>query len=313
MGMNIIMNLAQLILLICLAPLVTGVIKKIKAFLQTRRGPGVFQPYLDLYKYMQKESVVSQHASWIFRATPLIYTGALLAAACLMPVISTTGMLNFSGDIILIVYLFAMSRFFLALAGLDAGSSFGGMASSREMTISAIAEPALMLPIFTLAIMHGSTNLSTIAQSVAISGWANLSPAHLLSFIAFFIVVIAETGRIPVDNPDTHLELTMIHEGMLLEYSGKPLAMLTFGASLKQLLIFTLMANVFFPWGIAVGSGVPALMISFLVYLLKILLIGLCMAVIETMQAKMRLFKVPNLLLASFLLAVLGLAVNYIV
>lgn len=306
------LSLFQALLVILLAPLLTGIIKKTKAFLQTRKGPGVFQPYLDLFKYFQKESVVSEHSSWIFRAAPFIYFTAMLTAGLLVPVVSTAGLFKFTGDIILIIYLFALGRFFLTLAGLDAGSAFGGMASSREMAISSVAEPAAMLPLFAMAVVYGTTNLAGIVSGVAKAGPVLLNPVYLLSFVALFIVAIAETGRIPVDNPDTHLELTMIHEGMLLEYSGKPLALMTLGASLKQLLIFTLLANIFFPWGIDLGGGLGAIGIAVLAFVLKVVLLGLVMAVIETSFAKMRLFKVPDLLMGSFLLGLLGLIAKFL-
>jgi formate hydrogenlyase subunit 4 len=297
----------QVLIIILLAPLLTGIIKKIKAFFQTRKGPGIFQPYFDLYKLMQKESVVSEHTSWIFRVTPLIYITSMLVISALIPVVSTKGILAFTGDLILVVYLFALARFFLALAGLDAGSAFGGMASSREMAVASVAEPALMLPLFTMAIAVGTTSLAGIVSGVIAGGEEFLSPAHIMSFMAFFVVVIAETGRIPVDNPDTHLELTMIHEGMLLEYSGKSLALLNLGVSIKQVLIFALLANVFFPWGIAVAYDLSSIVLGTLALILKVVFIGLVMASIETSFAKMRLFKVPNLLVGSFLLGLLGL------
>ncbi|MDA8440930.1 MAG: NADH-quinone oxidoreductase subunit H [Peptococcaceae bacterium] len=308
----LLINFVQAALLVVIAPLVAGIIKKTKARLQMRRGPSFFQPYLDLYKYGQKESVVSEHTSWIFKSAPYIYFAALLVAALLVPVISSVGKLNFSGDIILFIYLLALGRFFLALAGLDAGSAFGGMASSREMAIAAVAEPAALLPLFTLAIATGTTNLTAIVFKNAMSGLVLLKPAYLLSFIALFIVTIAETGRIPVDNPDTHLELTMMHEGMLLEYSGKPLAVLTMGADLKQLLLFTLIANLFFPWGIAIGFGVGQIVVGLVAYLLKVCAIGIIIACIESLFAKMRLFKVPDLLLGSFFLGLLGLIAKFI-
>lgn len=302
----------QILLILLLAPLLTGIIKKTKAFFQTRKGPNVFQPYFDLYKYLQKESVVSEHTSWIFRVTPLIYFSSMLVVAAIVPVVSTDSFLAFTGDIILIVYLFALARFFLALAGLDAGSAFGGMGSSREMAVSAIAEPAFMLPLFTMAVAAGTTNLTGIVLSVVNGGAGVLTLAHLMSFVALFIVAVAETGRIPVDNPDTHLELTMIHEGMMLEYSGKNLALLSFGVSIKQVLIFTLLANIFFPWGIASAFSVGALMLGTLVFIVKLLVIGIIMAVIETSFAKTRLFKVPDLILGSFLIGLLGLVSKFV-
>lgn len=302
----------QIFLIILLAPFLTGIIKKTKAFFQTRQGPNVFQPYFDLYKYLQKESVVSEHSSWIFRVTPLIYLASMLVVATLVPVVVTHSSLSFTADLILVIYLFALARFFLALAGLDAGSAFGGMGSSREMAVAAIAEPAFMLPLFTMAVAAGTTNLTGIVQSVVTGGEGAFTIAHLLSFVALFVVAVAETGRIPVDNPDTHLELTMIHEGMLLEYSGKDLALLSLGVSIKQVLIFTLLANIFFPWGIATTYSVGALLIGTLVFILKLLVIGIIMAVVETSFAKTRLFKVPDLLLGSFLIGLLGLVSKFV-
>ena len=302
----------QMFLILLLAPLLTGIIKKTKAFFQTRKGPNIFQPYFDLYKYMKKESVVSEHTSWIFRVTPLIYLSSMLVVAAIVPVVTTQSLLAFTGDLILVVYLFALARFFLALAGLDAGSAFGGMGSSREMAVAAIAEPAFMLPLFTMAVAAGTTNLIGIVQNVVNRGEGFLTVAHIMSFVALFMVAVAETGRIPVDNPDTHLELTMIHEGMLLEYSGQNLALLSFGVSIKQLLIFTLLVNIFFPWGIASVFGISALITGTLVFILKLLLIGIVMAVVETSFAKSRLFKVPDLLLASFLIGLLGLVSKFV-
>lgn len=305
-------SIYQFLLIIALAPLLTGVIKKTKAFFQTRRGPKIWQPYYDLYKLIQKESVISEHTSWIFRITPYIYLGSLLAASALIPVVTTEGSLGFTGDIIVIIYLFALARFFLTLAGLDAGSAFGGMASSREAAIASVAEPAMMLPLFTLALVAGTTNFTGIVAWVVNSGPAAMTPVHLMSFVALFVVAIAETGRIPVDNPDTHLELTMIHEGMLLEYSGKPLAFLTLGASIKQLLIFTFLANLFFPWGISGEMNLISLVLASLVYIIKVMILGFVMAVVETSFAKMRLFKVPDLLMGSFLLGLLALISKFL-
>lgn len=302
----------QMLLIVLFAPLLTGIIKKMKAFFQTRKGPNVLQPYYDLHKFMQKESVISEHVSWIFKLTPPIYLTAMLMAAAIVPVAATQSLLGFSGDLILIIYLFALARFFLALAGLDAGSAFGGMGSSREMAVAAIAEPAFMLPLFTMAVAAGTTNLTAIVRSVVNGGEVVLTLAHIMSFVALFVVAVAETGRIPVDNPDTHLELTMIHEGMLLEYSGKNLALLSLAVSIKQLLIFTLLVNVFFPWGIASSFGIAALISGTIVFVLKVILIGAVMAIVETSFAKTRLFKVPDLLLGSFLIGLLGLVSKFV-
>lgn len=309
---GLVLSLVQVLMIIIMAPLLTGVIKKAKAFFQTRKGPSVFQLYFDLYKFMQKESVISEHTSWIFRVTPYIYFSAILVAAGFIPAIYVSGRPTFAGDIILIIYLFALGRFFLTLSGLDAGSAFGGMASSREMAISSMAEPAMMMSLFTMAAIEGTTNLTGIILGVNNAGLSALTSVHLLAFVGFFIIAIAETGRIPVDNPDTHLELTMVHEGMLLEYSGKPLALLTLATSVKQMLILSLLANIFFPWGIAAELSLNSLSVGVFAYLAKIAVLGGIMAIIETSFAKMRLFKLPDLIMGSFLLSLLGLVSKFV-
>ncbi len=243
--------LAQTALLLALAPLLSGCIKNWKAKLQNRRGPRVWQPYSDIVKFMQKDMVISEHASWIFRATPYVLFVSTLLAGMLVPLISISAPLSLFGGALMFVGLLALGRFFLALGGLDPASAFGGMGSSREMTIAAIAEPALMLAIFTVAITAGSTNLSQMLAAAQGPTWKLLNPAHVLAFAALFIVLLAETGRIPVDNPATHLELTMIHEAMILEYSGRYLALIEWSAAVKQLVLMALLVNVFFPVGIA--------------------------------------------------------------
>src|ERR1051325_9871408 len=217
--------LLQLLLLLTLAPLISGCVKNWKAKLQNRRGPRIWQPYLDIIKFMQKDMVISEHASWLFRATPFVLFVSTLLAGLLMPLVSVSAPLSLFGGVLAFVGLLALGRFFLALGGLDPASAFGGMGSSREMTISAIAEPALMLAIFTVAIGAGSTNRSEMLHAGQGGAGMLLNPAHVLAFAALFIVLLAETGRIPVDNPATHLELTMIHEAMILEYSGRYLAL----------------------------------------------------------------------------------------
>jgi formate hydrogenlyase subunit 4 len=303
----------QIIIILALSPLLSGIIKKTKAFFQIRKGPGIFQPYYDIAKLFKKDSVVSQNVSWIFHAAPIISFAAVLTAGLLIPIYITSLPLGFSGDLIAVVYLFALARFFTALASLDAGSSFGGMGGSREMFVAAMVEPALMLSIFAVALNVGSTNLSYISQTLSGMGLDALSPYQILAFVALFIIAIAETGRIPVDNPSTHLELTMIHEAMILEYSGKQLAIIELGAMAKQLLIFSLIANIFFPWGIAsADSGILALVFALLVYILKLVIIGLSMAVVETSTAKWRLFRLPDLLSISLMFSFLAL-VSFII
>ena len=306
--------ISQILIIVLLAPLLSGIMKKVKAFFQVRKGPGILQPYYDIIKLLKKDSVVSDNVSWIFHAAPIVSFASVLTAGLLIPIYITQLPLGFAGDLIAVVYLFALARFFTALASLDAGSSFGGMGGSREMFIAALVEPALMLSIFAVALNVGSTNLAFISQTVSGLGIDAISPYQILAFVAFFIISIAETGRIPVDNPATHLELTMIHEAMILEYSGKQLAIIELGAMIKQLLIFSLLANIFFPFGIAsAGAGASALVLALSVYILKIIVIGISMAAVEISTAKWRLFRLPELLSISLMLSFLALVAFIIV
>jgi formate hydrogenlyase subunit 4 len=304
--------LLQTALLLALAPLLSGCIKNWKAKLQNRRGPPPWQPYLDLVKYLRKDMVISEHASWIFRVMPYVLFISTLLAGLMVPLVSVSAPLNLFGGALAFAGLLALGRFFLALAGLDPASAFGGMGSSREMTISAIAEPALMLAIFTVAITAGSTNLSQMLAAAQGPTWKLLNPAHLLAFVALFIVLLAETGRIPIDNPATHLELTMIHEAMILEYSGRYLALIEWSASIKQLVLMALLVNIFFPIGIAVNLDAASLGLSFLWLLLKVLALAAAVVVVETTNAKLRLFRVPDLLSTAFVLAALALLSTFL-
>ena len=303
---------AQAFLLLALAPLVSGCIRSWKAKLQNRRGAPVWQPYFDLAKFLRKDMVISEHASWIFRAMPYVLFISTLLAGLMVPLVSVQAPLSLFGDALALVGLLALGRFFLALAGLDPASAFGGMGSSREMTISAIAEPALMLAIFTVAINAGSTNLSQMLAAAQGPTWRLLNPAHVLAFVALFIVLLAETGRIPVDNPATHLELTMIHEAMILEYSGRYLALIEWSAAVKQLVLMALLVNVFFPVGMAATLTAPALGLSFLWLAGKLLAVAGAVVLVETTNAKLRLFRVPDLLSTAFILATLALFSSFL-
>jgi formate hydrogenlyase subunit 4 len=305
--MQIYIAVLQVIVVVALAPLLTGITKKVKAFFQIRKGPSMFQPYYDIEKLLKKDSVVSENVSWIFHTAPLVSFAAVLTAGLLIPVFISDLPFSFAGDLIAVIYLFALARFFTALASLDAGSSFGGMGGSREMFVAALVEPAMMLSIFAIAANAGSTNLSSISQTVSSLGIDAISPSYILAFVAFFIIAIAETGRIPVDNPATHLELTMIHEAMILEYSGKQLAIVELCAMTKQLLIFSLLANIFFPWGIAAVASLAGILLGLMVYIIKIMILGTTMAVVETSTAKWRLFRLPELLSISLMLSFLAL------
>jgi formate hydrogenlyase subunit 4 len=310
---SIFLFVLQLILVLTVSPFVVGLIRKVKSRLQCRQGPSLIQPYFDLVKLFKKEVVTSHNTSWIFTATPYILFSSTLTASLLMPIFLSQVPFNFVGDIITVVYLLALGTFFLMLAGLDAGSPFGGMGSSREAIVAVLTEPAMILSIFAVGLTSGSTNLSTIVHKMALSqGIMSDPPPHLLALAALFIVTLAETGRVPVDNPATHLELTMIHEGMVLEYSGRYLALIEWASALKLLLFLTLMSNIFFPWGIATEFNLSGMAIGVLVWLAKVS--GLCVliAVIESMFAKIRLFRITELLGVAFILSLLSLIFYYI-
>ncbi|HMC60157.1 MAG TPA: NADH-quinone oxidoreductase subunit H [Candidatus Solibacter sp.] len=306
------MAVLQLILLLGIAPLVSGVIKTLKARLQIRRGPGILQPYRDLHKLFHKGMVLPDSASWIFTATPFVVFAATLIAGLMLPMMSAEAPLGLFGGMLAIVYLLGLGRFFLALGGLDTGSSFGGLGASREMTIAALAEPAMMMAIFTVGIGANSTSLSEVARTAIGNNLAFLAPAQMLAFVALFLVLIAETGRIPVDNPATHLELTMIHEAMILEYSGPYLGLIEWGSSIKQLLLMTLLINSFLPFGLHREWSVGGTLLSLFYLLIKLLLLSCTIVLTETANAKMRLFRVPEMLAVAFTLGVLGLISTFL-
>jgi formate hydrogenlyase subunit 4 len=305
------LSLLQLGLLLALAPGLNGLIKRMKAVLQGRRGPPLLQPYFDLAKLLRKDAVVSEHATTIFRWAPAVYAGCFATAALLVPVLWSGAPLAGWGDAIALVGLFALARFALALAGLDTGSSFGGMGSSREVAVAALAEPALLLVLFAVAWRTGGTDLSSASDYLVAQSVAAVAPSQLLALAALVIVVIAETGRVPADNPDTHLELTMIHEGMLIEYSGRPLGILVWASLLKQIVLFSLVAALFFPFGIAATpSEVPVALGAFL---LKLVGLAFVMSLVESSSAKLRILRVPELLGAASALAMLALVAEVVV
>lgn len=305
--------LLQLALALAVAPLVTGIIRKTKARLQNRQGASVLQPYRDLQKLFRKGVIVPAPASWIFRAAPYVVFATMLVIVALVPAFLTPVPLHWAGDIITVVYLFALGRFFLALAGLDTGTAFGGLGSSREMSIAAIIEPAMMLAIFTVSVTAGSTNLSTIVDTLSATPASAVNPSHILAFAGLFIVTLAETGRIPVDNPATHLELTMIHEAMILEYSGRYLALIEWASQLKLVIFLALLSNLFFPLGMAHTLSPLDLLIAFLAIGVKTVALAITVAVVESTNAKMRLFRVPEFLTVAFILSLLALILYFIV
>jgi len=295
----------QMVLVLALAPLLTGFVRKVKARLVRRQGPPVIQPYRDLLRLLRKEVVLANNASWLFRATPYLVFAVTWVAAALVPTFATGLEFSWSADLIAIIALLGSARFFLALAGMDVGTSFGGIGSSREVMIASLAEPAMIMIVFTLALVAGSTQLSTVAAVFA-SG-VGLRVSLGLALIALVLVAIAENGRIPVDNPATHLELTMVHEAMILEYSGRHLAVIELAASLKLLLYLSLIACVFAPWSLApVDGSLSALAIGLAIWLVKLAVGGVLLAFFETSIAKMRVFRVPTFMGASLMLGLLA-------
>jgi len=306
MILDVLVQLAQLVLLLALAPLLTGYVRKLKANLMRRQGPPVLQPYRDLLKLLRKEAVLAHNASWVFRITPYIVFATTLTAAALVPTFATGLVFSQAADLIAIVALLGSARFFLALAGLDVGTSFGGLGSSREMMIASLAEPAMLMIVFTVSLLAGSTQLSSVAAYMQ-GPDVGLRVSLAMSLVALVMVAIAENARVPVDNPATHLELTMIHEAMILEYSGRHLAVIEAAASLKLLLYFSLIACMFVPWGMATaGEGIGAFAIGLATFIAKLAAGGFLLAMIETGTAKMRIFRVSDFLGAALMLGMLA-------
>jgi formate hydrogenlyase subunit 4 len=308
-----VVEVGQAALGVLLAPGLVGLVRWMKARLQNRRGAPAWQPYWELWKLFQKEVVISSNASWLFRAAPFVVFSSAVAASCLVPMLAVPLPFDVIGDLLVVVYLLLLGTFFLSLAGLDPGSAFGGMGASREMTIAALAEPTIALAIFALALSAGSTNLGQIVARTMTDPASALSPGHLLAFGALFIVTLAETGRLPVDNPATHLELTMIHEAMVLEYSGRYLALIEWAAAVKLLIFFSLLGNLFVPVGVAMALTPGTLLVALLSLLVKFAVLAAAVAVLETRIAKLRLFRVPELLSVSFVLALLAVTSSFLV
>jgi formate hydrogenlyase subunit 4 len=302
---EILLALLQVVLVVAGAPLLVGVVRLLKARFVGRRGPRPLQPYADLAKLLRKEAVVSRTTSWIFRVTPYVLFATMVVAALIVPLVVARPVLDFAG-LVLLMYLFVLGTFFLALAGLDAGSAFGGMGASREVAVAALAEPTVMIAILALALRAGTTNLGGIVERFAHEPLLAANPGHLLAFSALFIVMLAETGRLPVDNPATHLELTMIHEAMVLEYSGHYLALVEWASAMKLFLFMGLLANLFLPWGMPRTAAPGALLLGLALLVVKLAVLAVGLAVVETAVAKLRLFRVPELLAGSFALALLS-------
>jgi formate hydrogenlyase subunit 4 len=298
--------LLQTLLFAAGAPLFAGWVKRLKCGLQNRRGPSLLQPYRDLWKLMRKQVVLAEEASPLFRAAPYVVFAATALAASTIPLIAVHLPTGAIADVIVLVGFLGLARFFMALAAMDVGTAFGGMGASREMTVSSLAEPAMLMAIFTLTMTAHSTNLSHAMDQLIADGLV-LRPSFMFALMGLLLVALAECGRIPVDNPATHLELTMIHEAMLLEYSGRHLALMEWAAQLKLAIYAVLIANIFIPWGVATRLTPDYLAMGLLAIVAKLALLGMALALAETVLAKMRLFRVPAFLNLAFLLALLGM------
>jgi formate hydrogenlyase subunit 4 len=309
---SLFMQGAQMALVLLAAPLLTGWIRKVKARLQRRKGPPLLQPYRDLRRLMGKEVVLAYNASWLFRTAPYLIFAFTWLGAALVPTFATGLQFSWTGDLIAIIGLLGAARFLLALAGMDVGTGFGGIGASREAMLASLAEPAMLMVVVSLALTAGSTQLSTITE-IVLSGPIRLRVSLALALVAFVIVALAENARIPVDNPATHLELTMVHEAMVLEYSGRHLAMIELAASLKLLLMMSAIICIFFPIGIVRDADGPTgYVIGLASYGLKLAAAGALLGVLETAIAKLRMFRVPSLLGAALMLGLLGTLLLFI-
>ncbi len=301
----------QLLVVVALSPLLSGMMRQIRARLEGRVGAGIGQPWRDLRKLMRKRPVVPDGTSVVFRTAPPVLIATCLVVAAVAPLVSTAALLDPVSDLFAVVALLTLGTVTLALAGIDTGTAFGGLGASRETTIVALVEPTLLVAIFALSVPVGSTNLGAIVGATLADPAQVLSPVSLLAAAALVVVIIAETGRLPVDNPSTHLELTMVHEAMILEYAGPDLALVELAASMRLSLFLGLLANLFLPWGIAtggdpllIGLAVPALVV-------KVAALGALLAAAEVFLAKLRLFRVPELLAGSFVMGLLAVGASY--
>ncbi len=301
-----IIEFLQIAVLLFVAPLFVGWVKMVKCWFQGRTSPNLMQPYRDIRKLLSKDVTIAEEASWIFRFTPYLVFGVSVMAGGIIPILSTDLPLSATADVIALVALFAIARFFTALAGMDIGTAFGGMGSSREMTIASLAEPAMLMAVFAVSLVSRSTSLSQMAIVIS-QGHSLLRPSLVFALLAFVLIALAETGRVPVDNPATHLELTMIHEAMILEYSGRHLALIEWAGMMKLFLFVVLGIASFFPWGIAQQDDYLSVAAAFPVLLFKLGVAGVGLVLIETGLAKMRIFRVTEFLGSAFLFATLGM------
>lgn len=311
LGAGIAFQLLQSLLVVLLAPLFLGWVNQWRAWLTNRTGPGLLQPYRVLRKLFHKDAVLAENASPLFRFTPYLIFGCMWLAGGIVPVLATDLPFSPAADVIALVGVFALARVFLALAAMDVGTAFGGLGARREVLVAFLAEPALLMVFFTASLISHSTQLTTIVETLAHREFA-IYPSMAFAAVAFVMVLLAENARIPVDNPATHLELTMIHEAMILEYSARHLALIEWGSAMKLLAYTTLGIALFLPWGIAEARNFTALPLAVAALTAKLALAGVGLAVLETLSAKMRLFRVPEFLATAFLLAVLGMLIHFL-
>ncbi|MDD4571665.1 MAG: NADH-quinone oxidoreductase subunit H, partial [Clostridia bacterium] len=304
---NLLYIVIQLLVILLTAPLLNGITNKTKAFSQKRKGAPIFQMYFNLYKLFKKSSVVSDVSSWVFKVTPYIVFTTAVAAALLVPVSTMIVPEQIPGDIIMLVSILALGRFFTMIAALDTASTFGGMGSSREGMISSLIEPSILVSLFTVGLISQSTSLLEMMNTMQNIGVPLLHPVYIMIFMALMTIIIAETSRIPVDDPNTHLELTMVHEAMILEYSGRHLALMEYGAAIKQLVFITLLVNLLLPHDQLIAiTGIGAVILSVIIYLVKVIGIAIIIAIAEINTVKFKLFSIPNLAALSFILSFLG-------
>jgi formate hydrogenlyase subunit 4 len=313
--MTALAGLIQAVLIISMSPVLVGLMRQIRARLEGRVGPGIGQPWRDLRKLLRKQPITPCGTSEVFRAAPTVLVATTLVVAFVAPFVTTASALAPASDLFAVVALLALGAVAVALAGIDTGTAFGGMGASREVTILALVEPTLLVAIFALSVRVGSTNLSAIVTSTLQDPARVVSPGSLLAAVALLVVVVAEAGRLPVDNPSTHLELTMVHEAMVLEYAGPDLALIELGSAMRLSVYLGLLANLFVPWGIATevgatGAGVLSLAVGVGAFVAKVALLGAALAFAEVFLAKVRLFRVPELLAGSFLLALLAVTTS---
>ncbi|MHB1609744.1 MAG: respiratory chain complex I subunit 1 family protein [Acidiferrobacter thiooxydans] len=302
---------AQILFVVAMAPLLSGWVRQCRAWLANRAGAGLLQPYRELFKLLRKQPIVAHDASALFLATPYIVFTVMVVAGAMVPMITTRLPLAGAADAVVLAGMFTFARIFAALAAMDLGTAFGSMGARRTMLVGFLAEPALLMVLFTPALISGSTSLVVIVRELAHHG-VILYPSMVFAAAAYVMVTLAENARLPVDNPDTHLELTMIHEALNLEYSGRYLALIEWGSAIKLFVYIGIGAALFFPWGIAQDRGLDALLIAYALLATKLAVAGIGLAMIETLVAKLRLFRVPEFLGTAFLLAVLGLLVRFL-